>query len=64
MNGISIPRLLTDRRLGDVAVCYADPSLARRALGWSARRSIHDMCRDAWRWQSLNPDGYRGARAP
>lgn len=63
VNGIAIPRVLTDRRPGDVAVCYADPSLAKRLLGWSSRRSVEDMCRDAWRWQTLNPDGYRKSRA-
>lgn len=59
VNGVAVPRVLTGRRPGDVAICYADPSLARRALGWSAKRSVDDMCRDAWRWQSRNPDGYR-----
>jgi UDP-glucose 4-epimerase len=61
VNGIAIPRVLADRRPGDVAVCYADPSLAGRLLGWAARRTVEDMCRDAWRWQSLNPRGYAGA---
>jgi UDP-glucose 4-epimerase len=60
VNRISIPRVLVDRRPGDVAVCYADPSLARERLGWKASRTVEDMCRDAWRWQSRNPDGYRG----
>ena len=43
------------RRQGDVAACYADPSLAARELGWRAHLGIEDMCRDAWRWQSSNP---------
>jgi UDP-glucose 4-epimerase len=59
VNAVRIPRAFTGRRAGDIAVCYADPSLARRALGWQARRGIEPMCRDAWRWQSMNPDGYR-----
>jgi UDP-glucose 4-epimerase len=48
------------RRSGDVPSCYADPGLANRVLGWRAMRGIDDMCRDAWRWQSENPDGYPG----
>ncbi|MBK9665167.1 MAG: UDP-glucose 4-epimerase GalE [Gammaproteobacteria bacterium] len=48
------------RRPGDVASCYADPSLAQAELGWSARLDLDAMCRDAWNWQSRNPLGYRG----
>lgn len=58
VNGIRVPRVYTDRRPGDVPVCYADATRARRTLGWAARRTLEDMCRDAWRWQSLNPGGY------
>jgi UDP-glucose 4-epimerase len=47
------------RRLGDVAMCYADVRRARSLLGWSAKRGLDDMCADAWRWQSMNPDGFR-----
>jgi len=47
------------RRAGDVAECYADPALAQKVLGWKAAQSLEDMCRDAWRWQSMNPQGYR-----
>lgn len=46
------------RRAGDIAVCYADASRARSVLGWSAQRDLHQMCEDAWRWQSVNPKGY------
>jgi len=46
------------RRPGDLAAYWADPALARRELGWKAKRGLAEMCRDAWRWQSLNPDGY------
>ena len=46
------------RRPGDIATSYADASLAARALGWKASLGIDDMCRDIWRWQSANPDGY------
>ena len=58
--GRPIPFDVVARRAGDLAVCYADASRARRLLGWQARRSIDDMCADAWRWQSSNPDGLRG----
>jgi UDP-glucose 4-epimerase len=47
------------RRPGDIATCYADPAKAERELGWKARRGLDEMMRDAWRWQSMNPDGYR-----
>lgn len=56
--GVNIPYKIVDRRPGDVAVCYADPTKAKRELGWIATRGIEDMCRDAWRWQSQNPNGY------
>ena len=46
------------RRPGDVAASYADPALAARELGWKAKLDIDAMCRDVWRWQSQNPDGY------
>jgi UDP-glucose 4-epimerase len=60
VNGVKVPRRIVDRRAGDIAVCYADASLARTLFGWQATRGIEEMCRDAWRWQSMNPDGYRG----
>ena len=59
VTAMRIPRVFVDRRAGDVAVCYADPRRARSTLGWSAQRSVEDMCRDAWRWQAANPDGFR-----
>jgi UDP-glucose 4-epimerase len=55
----TIPYHITNRRPGDIAACYADPSLAQELLGWKARRNVADMCADAWRWQSRNPDGYQ-----
>jgi UDP-glucose 4-epimerase len=58
ISGRAIPYHIIDRRPGDIAVCYADPSLAEELLGWKAKRSIGEMCADAWRWQSLNPNGY------
>jgi UDP-glucose 4-epimerase len=57
-SGKSIPVEIHPRRPGDIAACYADPSLAAKELGWKARFGIDEMCRDAWRWQSQNPDGY------
>ncbi len=59
-SGRKVPYAFVERRAGDVAQCYADPSLARRLLGWEAKRSLAQMCEDAWRWQSGNPRGYRG----
>lgn len=58
-SGTSIPRTITDRRAGDLAVSYADPSRARRELGWVAKRTIDEACVDYWRWQRANPAGYR-----
>jgi UDP-glucose 4-epimerase len=56
--GRPIPYRVGDRRAGDVAISYADPGLAQERLGWKATRSLDEMCVDAWRWQSSNPDGY------
>ena len=56
--GKPIPYRVVERRPGDVAITYADPSLAQEQLGWSAERGIVEMCADAWRWQSANPNGY------
>jgi len=57
-SGARVPYEIAARRAGDVASCFADPSLAARELGWKAKLGIDDMCRDAWRWQSQNPQGY------
>ncbi len=57
-SGREIPYRFADRRPGDVAACYADPSKAEAELGWTARRGIGEMCADAWRWQKNNPQGY------
>lgn len=56
-----IPYQVVARRPGDIAACYADPSLAKEELGWQAELSIQDACRDSWKWQSENPDGYGAA---
>ncbi len=55
----SISYKIAPRRPGDVAVCYADPTKAATLLGWQAERTLADMCADVWRWQRLNPQGYR-----
>jgi UDP-glucose 4-epimerase len=53
-SGRAVPYTVVPRRPGDIAACYADPALAEQLLGWKAKRSIDDMCRDAWRWQCGN----------
>lgn len=57
--GKPIPLRIEDKRPGDAAVCYADPSLAEEELGWKAERDIDTMTADTWRWQVQNPNGYR-----
>jgi UDP-glucose 4-epimerase len=59
VNGVPVAREIVARRPGDVAVSYADCALAREQLGWAARRTLEEMCRDAWRWQSRNLMGYK-----
>lgn len=59
-SGKSVPYVIVDRRPGDVAACWADPSTAARELGWRAELGIDAMCADTWRWQQTNPQGYRG----
>jgi len=58
-SGRPVPYQIAPRRPGDVAQCYADPALAHRLLGWTAQHTLDEMCADAWRWQSQNPNGYR-----
>lgn len=57
-NRIQIPFRVMPRRAGDVAEVFADVSLARRLMGWRAEQTLERMCEDAWRWQSMNPDGF------
>ena len=59
-SGRDVPYQVVERRPGDVASCYADPSHAEKVLGWQAKRGIDAMCADHWRWQESNPAGYRG----
>mgnify|MGYP004462149543 FL=1 len=56
--GKKIPYVIAPRRPGDIAICYSDPSKAERELGWKAQYGIDRMCEDAWRWQTMNPNGY------
>lgn len=58
-SGKQVPYEIAPRRAGDVAACYADPSKAERELRWKAEKTILDGCRDSWRWQSQNPNGYK-----
>ncbi|XP_050668196.1 UDP-glucose 4-epimerase [Leptidea sinapis] len=58
-SGCKIPHRVVGRRAGDIATNYADVSLARQLLGWGASRTVIDMCRDTWKWQSENPNGYK-----
>ena len=58
VNGVKVPYKIEARRPGDIAECWADPTKAKELLGWSATKNLEDMCRDAWRWQTQNPNGY------
>jgi UDP-glucose 4-epimerase len=62
--GFAIPRRIGPRRAGDAPVSYADPTRAAEWLGWKSTRTLDEMCADAWRWQSANPDGYGTAASP
>jgi len=64
VSGRSIPYEIRERRAGDVAACYADPTFAKNALGWASTRSLEQMCADHWRWQLQNPNGYQGSELP
>jgi len=57
-SGREIPYRIVARRSGDIACCYADPTLANKELGWKARRGLREMCVDSWNWQTRNPDGF------
>ncbi len=57
-SGRSVAYRIAPRRPGDIATCYADPSLAKELFGWQAQKNLEDMCVDAWRWQSMNPQGF------
>jgi UDP-glucose 4-epimerase len=59
VTGKEIPYRFVERRPGDIAVSYADPSKANNELGWSTKYGLEEMCTDAWRWQRNNPEGYK-----
>ena len=62
VSGRPVPYEVVERRPGDVAVSFADATLARSMFGWTAERELDRMCADTWRWQSANPDGYADDR--
>ena len=61
--GKTLPYVIDPRRPGDIAICYADPAKAKEELGWEAEYGIEDMCASSWKWQSMNPNGYKGGLA-
>jgi len=63
-SGRPVPYEIVARRPGDIAACWADPTLAERLLGWKAELGIERMCEDTWRWQRLNPSGYGDGGSP
>ncbi len=58
VNNVALPYQIVERRPGDIATCYADPSKSAQVLGWKAEKTLADMCRDSWNWQKNNPMGY------
>jgi UDP-glucose 4-epimerase len=58
VNNVKVPYRIEDRRPGDVAACYADPSKAEKLFGWKAELGLDRMCKDSWMWQSKNPEGF------
>lgn len=59
VNQIDIPYVITQRRPGDIACCYADPKVVFEKLGWQTEKTLEDMVRDSWNWQKNNPNGYK-----
>ncbi len=59
VNGVKVPYVIADRRPGDIGTCYSNPAKAKALLGWEAQLGLEDMCRDTWRWQSQNPNGFK-----
>jgi UDP-glucose 4-epimerase len=60
VNGVEVPFVVGSKRSGDVPVCIAGVDKAMQLLGWEAKLGLDEMCRDSWRWQSRNPNGYNG----
>lgn len=59
VNAVAVPYQIAARRPGDIATCYAQPNKAKKLLDWQAEKTLDDMVRDSWRWQSANPHGYK-----
>jgi UDP-glucose 4-epimerase len=59
VNNVKIPYITKPRREGDISTMYADPTLAENELDWKAKHSLEEMCVDFWRWQTMNPNGYK-----
>ena len=57
--GVHVPYSIQPRRPGDIATCYASADKAKEELGWVAENDIRDMCADSWKWQQMNPNGYK-----
>ena len=57
-SGVDVPYVIAHRRPGDLGAVYSNPSKAANLLGWKAEKNLVDMCRDSWRWQSQDPNGY------
>lgn len=58
VNNVKVAYKIAERRPGDIASCYADVEKAKRLFGWETKKTLEDMCRDSWNWQSNNPEGY------
>ncbi|RRD94537.1 UDP-glucose 4-epimerase GalE [Clostridiales bacterium COT073_COT-073] len=58
VNGVKVNYRIAERRPGDIASCYADVEKAKRLFNWETKKTLEDMCRDSWNWQSKNPEGY------
>lgn len=58
VNEVPVPYVIAPRRAGDIDACFADPAKAEKLLGWKAEKNLEDMCRDSWRYQCMNPNGY------
>ena len=58
VNGVQVPYQIVGRRPGDIDACFANPAKAKALLGWKAEKTLEDMCRDSWRYQLINPNGY------
>jgi UDP-glucose 4-epimerase len=59
VSGRKVPYRIVERRPGDIATSYADPSRARHDFSWEAKIGVERMCGDAWHWQSRHPQGFR-----